>query len=382
MMQRNSVLSRPSCSFLPKTGEGSTGGYALHFACRHEYPGSFQLDLAFDVDRRFTALFGPSGSGKTSILSMIAGIVRPWSGTICLGDRTLVDTAVGLCLPPEHRHVGIVFQDALLFPHLTVEGNLRYGLRHQRRRHRTAEFARVVEVLEIGSLLTRFPRCLSGGECQRVALGRALLSGPEILLMDEPLASLDAPLKNRILNYLIRVVAEWDIPTLYVTHSQAEVRRAAESVVVIHQGRLIASGPPQEALSQPEPLTWGDSTGPINLLKLDAIRRESTHLAAEFGDRQLFLPPGELPGASPLFVQFSPKDVTLSRKDIAGISARNHLRGRVCKLTAAGQSRFVAVDVGQILWAELTHEACNELGLQPGSEVTCLIKAHSLSIVE
>jgi molybdate transport system ATP-binding protein len=353
----------------------------LNFACRHRYPSGFDLDVAFDVDRRFTALFGPSGSGKTSILSMIAGFLRPNAGTIRLSERTLADTAADVWLPPEQRRVGIVCQDSLLFPHLTVEGNLRYGLRHRRRPRRAIEFSRVAEVLEIGPLLRRSARSLSGGERQRVALGRALLSSPEILLMDEPLASLDTPLRVKILAYLERVVAEWNLPTLYVTHAQAEVRRAAEWVVIIDKGRLVATGPPDEALSQPEPLAWAGSAAPINLLKLDSIESEAAHLTARLGEQRLFLPPGVGPASSPAFVQFSPKDVILSRQDVAGLSARNHLRGRVCKITVAGQARFVAIDVGQILWAELTLEAVDELDLQPGREVTCLIKAHSLSVV-
>ena len=208
----------------------------LEFQCRHRFPGGFQLDVGLECDRRFTALFGPSGAGKTTVLSIIAGFVRPQEGRVRLGDRTLLDTAAGVSVPVQDRAVGVVFQDALLFPHLTVEGNLRYGQRHRKARKRAIEFPRVVEVLEIGGLLQRHPRNLSGGEKQRVALGRALLSGPELLLMDEPLASLDAPLKTRILAYLERVVAQWDIPTLFVTHSQVEVRRAAQWVVVLERG--------------------------------------------------------------------------------------------------------------------------------------------------
>ncbi len=198
----------------------------LEFQCRHRFPSGFQLDVGLECDRRFTALFGPSGAGKTTVLSIIAGFVRPQEGRVRWGDRTLLDTATGVCVPVQNRAVGIVFQDGLLFPHLTVEGNLRYGERHRKARKGGIDFPRMVETLEIGGLLQRYPRNLSGGEKQRVALGRALLSGPELLLMDEPLASLDAPLKSRILAYLERVVAQWDIPTLFVTHSQVEVRRA------------------------------------------------------------------------------------------------------------------------------------------------------------
>jgi molybdate transport system ATP-binding protein len=223
----------------------------LSFHCRHDYPAGFHLDVEFGIDHLFTALFGPSGSGKTSILNMIAGFLCPRRGTIRLLDRILVDTVHTVSLPPEKRHIGVVFQDSLLFPHLSVEGNLRYGQRRRGKHGRGLDFARVVEVLEIGSHLRRFPRNLSGGERQRVALGRALLSGPELLLMDEPLAALEAPLRERVLTYLERAVAEWNIPTLFVTHAQAEVRRAAQWVIVLDKGRVVGTGTPADALSQP-----------------------------------------------------------------------------------------------------------------------------------
>ena len=150
-----------------------------------------------------------------------------------------------------------------------------------------------MDVLELGNLLRRFPQNLSGGERQRVALGRALLSGPELLLMDEPLASLDAPLKARVLAYLERVVAEWNIPTLFVTHGQAEVRRAADWVVVMERGRLVGSGTPDEALGQPAPLGWGNAAGPVNLLRLEQVEIIDQQVTARIGSQTLFLPPLE-----------------------------------------------------------------------------------------
>lgn len=354
----------------------------LEFQCRHCFPSGFQLDAAFELDHRFTTLFGPSGAGKTTVLSIIAGFVLPQQGRVRLGNRTLLDTAGGASVPVQNRSIGVVFQDALLFPHLTVEGNLRYGQRHRKARKRVVEFSRVVEVLEIGGLLGRYPRNVSGGERQRVALGRALLSGPELLLMDEPLASLDAPLRTRILAYLERVVAQWDIPTLFVTHSQVEVRRAAEWVVVLENGRVVGTGVPDDALGRPEPLGWSNSTGPTNLLRLDRVEAADGEIRAWVGSQPLLLPPQTPSGGSPRFVQFSPTDVILSRQDVSGISARNHLRGRVCRIAQSNQAVFVAIDIGQILWVEVTPAAVSELDLQPGVEVVCLLKTHSLSVVE
>jgi molybdate transport system ATP-binding protein len=221
----------------------------LAFDCSHRFPGGFSLAAAFETSAQVTALFGPSGSGKTCVLYMIAGLLRPQSGSIVLGDETWLDTRRGIDCKAERRRVGFVFQDHLLFPHLTVERNLMYG--HRRRRSSDAakiEPRRVVEVLELKELMARYPRNLSGGEKQRVALGRSLLSGPELLLMDEPLAALDEGLKDRILNYLERVVAEWRLPTIYVSHSAVEVRRLAEHVVALEQGRITQCGTPQEVL--------------------------------------------------------------------------------------------------------------------------------------
>jgi molybdate transport system ATP-binding protein len=230
----------------------SGGNFAvswLSFQCRHRHASGFQLDVAFEADRQVVGLFGPSGSGKTSVLSAIAGWLRPQQGRVVLGGETLLDTQAGIDFPPHRRCVGMVFQDHLLFPHLSVESNLRYGLDRRRAAKRASDFARVVEVLELSELLARPPRNLSGGERQRVALGRSLLSGPEALLLDEPLTALDQPLKQRILVYLERVLTQWRIPTLFVSHVAADVRRLAEWAIVLDQGRVVASGPPGDVLT-------------------------------------------------------------------------------------------------------------------------------------
>jgi molybdate transport system ATP-binding protein len=222
----------------------------LRFRCSHRFAGNFALDAEFNTSAQVTALFGPSGSGKTSTLLMIAGLLRPQSGTIALGDETWFDSARVVHWKPERRRVGFVFQDHLLFPHLSVRRNLMYGHRRRPAAGVGIEPRRVIEVLELGDLVDRYPRNLSGGEKQRVALGRSLLSGPELLLMDEPLAALDEGLKDRILTYLERVVAEWHVPTIYVSHNAREVRRLAEQVIVLESGRVSQCGAPQEVLPE------------------------------------------------------------------------------------------------------------------------------------
>jgi molybdate transport system ATP-binding protein len=220
----------------------------LEFRCRLRYASGFTLKASFSTTARVTALFGPSGSGKSSVLSVIAGLRRPEEGVVRLGTRTLAESTQRIYLPPEARRIGYVFQAHLLFPHLSVHDNLLYGWRRRAEHARPVDFQRVAHVLDLADLLNRFPHTLSGGERQRVALGRALLCGPELLLLDEPLASVDDARKQRVLDYVERMLEEWRIPTLYVTHDSGEVRRLAENVVVLQDGWVSGSGTPTETL--------------------------------------------------------------------------------------------------------------------------------------
>lgn len=209
----------------------------LSFRARHAFPSGFVLDAAFEVEDGVTALSGPSGNGKSTVLGILAGTMRPDDARVVHDGVTFVDTARGVCLPPEARGIGLVFQDHLLFPHLSVEANLRFGL--TRRPVRSVDFRRVVELLEIGELLGRRPQTLSGGQRQRVALGRALLRGPSLLLMDEPLTGLDMALKDRIITDLQHIFAEWKIPTVLVSHDALDVERLASRVVTMSNGRVV-----------------------------------------------------------------------------------------------------------------------------------------------
>lgn len=380
----------------------------LSFDCDHRYGSGFTLRTKFTAERPVTALFGPSGSGKTTILESIAGLIRPDRGRIAFGDRTLFDSAAGVALPPEQRGAGVVFQDQLLFPHRTVERNLRYG---ERRRSAfdpasdpaaastpapPIDLARVAEILELTPLLNRRPAQLSGGERQRVALGRALLSRPDFLLLDEPLAALDESLKLRILAYVERIVATWRIPVLFISHSQTEVRRLAEWVVLIEGGEVRGAGPPDQILTGAEFLTREPrehEARPINLLRLSEIRREHDRIEGRIdgprGPQWLRLPDSvrslvesrDAPTAPPLYVRFSPGAVLLARADIAGLSARNHLQGVVRDVVDLPGGVLIRIDVGAPLWAEVTSDAARELSLNPGAEVVCLLKAHSLEVI-
>ena len=204
--------------------------------------GEFSLQAAFTSEGRVTGLFGASGAGKTSLINMIAGLLRPDRGSIAIDDETLDDTTANLHVPPHRRRIGYVFQDARLFPHLDVRQNLDYGRRMNRLAEDPAQRARVADLLEIGGLLDRRPGKLSGGERQRVALGRALLSKPRLLLLDEPLGSLDEGRKVEILPYLVRLRDEANVPMVYVSHNADEMRQLATSIVMLKRGRVIAFG--------------------------------------------------------------------------------------------------------------------------------------------
>lgn len=351
----------------------------LAFDCRFLYQ-RFELNLRFEAGHGVTALYGPSGSGKSTTLALIAGLLRPHAGFIRLGERVLVDVRAGVFVPPEKRHVGIVFQDHLLFPHLSVRQNLQFG----RRKNSAAAaitFDRVVQVLEIGDLLERRPDAISGGQKQRVALGRALLSGPEILLMDEPLSALDQNLKDRILTYLDRVAAEWHIPTLFVSHDQADVRRLADDVVVIEAGQSIAAGATAEMFDEAVLRRMKQRAAPVNLLRVTNLRCVDGHWEGDAAGQRLHLPGGDYQAGSSVHVQFHPHDVMLSDESAPGISARNRLAGTVREIVELPDGDFVAIDAGQFLWAQITPEAARDLHLAPGKPIVCIVKTFALTVL-
>lgn len=211
---------------------------SLRFDCHYQYADGFHVDLTFETRSACTVLWGPSGSGKTTVLSLIAGILQPDSGRISLGEQVLVDTSGKVLLPIEQRRIGYVFQDPLLFPHLTVRQNIDYGKRYRQGSTSAIDVTQVIDVLQIEDLLDRRPSTLSGGEKQRVALGRALASSPSLLLMDEPVSSLDEELKLSVLECLRTAIAEWQLTTVYVTHSREEVDLLEGETLAIDQGGL------------------------------------------------------------------------------------------------------------------------------------------------
>ena len=348
----------------------------LTVSLQHRFKG-FALDLAFQAPPGVTVLFGRSGSGKSTIINAVAGLLRPDVGRITLDGQVLQDSATGVFLPTHRRRIGVVFQDGRLFPHLTVRQNLLYG-RWFAPKTKGFDLERIVDLLGIGTLLDRRPGTLSGGEKSRVAIGRAILSNPRLLVMDEPLAALDEARKAEILTYLERLRDELRLPILYVSHSVAEVVRLATTVVVMGEGSLIATGSVAEVLADP---TLATVMGPREVGALIPARvtgREAdgmTRLETATGP---ILLPGDLgPTGTPVRVRIMAHEVILSRDRPTGLSAQNILPALVTGLQdGEAPSVMVSLKIGpDPVLVQVTGRAVAELGLAPGQSVHLILKS-------
>ena len=351
----------------------------LSVALRHGF-GAFALDVAFDAPAGVTALFGRSGSGKTTVVNAVAGLLRPDAGRIVAGGEVLLDTAAGLVLPPHRRRVGYVFQEARLFPHLSVRQNLLYGRRF---RGGGAAFEEVVELLGIAGLLGRRPGALSGGEKQRVAIGRALLSDPRILLMDEPLAALDEARKAEILPWLERLRDGAGAPILYVSHSLPEVARLATTVVVMDAGRVLRAGPVAGVLGDPALAAPMGLREAGSVLAARVVAEEADGLVRlDAAAGPLWLPKGAgMAVGQVLRVRIAAQDVILSRDRPAGLSALNILPGVVTAVRMGdGPGAMVQLSVGgEALLARVTRRSAEALGIAEGVTVFAVVKTVSVA---
>jgi molybdate transport system ATP-binding protein len=344
--------------------------------------GAFALEAAFASGPGVTALFGRSGAGKSTVLNLIAGLARPQFGRISVEKRTLYDSAAGIELAPHLRRVGYVFQDGRLLPHLTVRHNLLYGNFFSKNKNRLVGLDHAVELLGLALLLERRPAALSGGEKQRVAIGRALLANPEVLLLDEPLASLDAPRKAEILYYVERLRDEVRIPIVYVSHSLEEVVRLADSMVLMSEGRVLGTGVVREMMSRVElrPYLGRHEGGAVIEARVANQDLESGLARLEFAGGTLEIPDVEaLPGEQ-VRVRVRARDVSIALARPEGLSIRNVLSGTVIELAGdEGSSLDVRLDLhGTALLARITRKSALELGLRPGLPVFALIKAVSI----
>jgi molybdate transport system ATP-binding protein len=345
--------------------------------------GDFELDIRLSAGPGVTALYGRSGSGKTSVINMVAGLTRPDQGVISVDGRVLFDSTAGIDLAPEARRLGYVFQEHRLFPHLSVRGNLEFGMRLLPAAERTQSLDKVVEVLGIGHLLARRPASLSGGEKQRAAIGRALLASPRILLMDEPLAALDQARKAELLPFIARLARQFAVPILYVSHSMDEVMRLADNLVLMDEGRVAAAGPLETLMGDPglRPLTGRYEAGAV-------IQAVVASHDAGFGVSRLAFDGGmlivgrtELPVGSRVRVRIHARDVAVAVEPPERVSIRNVLPASVVSVAPADAFMVdVVLACGATrLWVQITTLAQAQLNLVPGMRVHALIKALTIA---
>jgi len=343
--------------------------------------GRFTLRARFATAARVVGLFGRSGAGKTSVVNAIAGVTRPRRGHIRIGDATLFDAGRGIDLPVAQRRVGYVFQDALLFPHLTASANLQYGMRRRTAAERYIDADRVIDVLGLRPFLARKPATLSGGERQRVAIGRALLAQPRLLLMDEPLASLDVPRRAEILDYIERLRDEFRVPIVYVSHSVPEVTRLADTLVILADGQTLAVGDVHEVMGRLDlkPHTGRYEAGAVIEAAVASHDDAFALTTLRFDGGELSVPRVDASAGERVRVRIRARDVSIALARPAQISMLNVLPASIL---AIGEETGPVVDLqlvvgGAPILARITRRSCAELGLKSGQQVFALVKAVS-----
>lgn len=340
---------------------------------------SLQTDLVLPM-QGISAIFGRSGAGKTSLVNLVGGLQAPDRGVISIGERTLFDRAAGINLPPEQRRIGYVFQDSRLFPHFRVRGNLNYGNRLKN----PDQFNTVTELLGIEHLLNRYPASLSGGEKQRVAIGRALLSSPSMLLMDEPLASLDEPRKAELLPYLERLAKEIKLPILYVSHNLDEILRLANQLILLDQGKVVQQGPLAEVWSSPQMAPWLPQQDSSVVLEASLIHHHPVYAMSQLrldSNHMLWTSHIDAPLHSPVRLRIHARDVSLTREQPASSSIRNILPATIAEIESHSEDNcLVSLQVGDcIIRSNISRWACQELLLKPGDQLYAQIKGMSVS---
>jgi molybdate transport system ATP-binding protein len=353
----------------------------LSVALRKQRDG-FALNVAFEAPTPgIVALFGRSGCGKSTTINVIAGLLDPDEGHARLDDTTLFDTRTGSAVPAEKRRIGYVFQDSRLFPHLTVAGNLRYGQKRARGEERIS-FDEVVALLGLNSLLARRPHQLSGGERQRVALGRALLSQPQLLLLDEPLASLDVARRDEVLPYFEVLRDRLSIPMIYVSHQFDEVLRLATHVVLLDSGRVVAQGSPAEISLRPElrAIVGPEAVGAVLDGTIASVDDSGRLAELRLGNGTLRLSARDVHVGASVRVQLLARDIILATEPPHAVSVRNSIEGVIDEITDDDDdAKLVRVDIGGVfVLSRVTTAAVVALGLQRGSAVWVLIKAVSM----
>jgi molybdate transport system ATP-binding protein len=373
------------------TERSESDGPRLQVSLRTRLPSGgheFSLEVEFQAAPGITILFGPSGAGKTTLLDCVAGLTTPDSGRIAIGDHALFDAAERTDLPVAKRRVGYVFQSLALFPHLTVEQNVQYGLSHLPKEKRAAQASAILQAFRISHLASRYPRETSGGESQRAALARTLVTDPTVLLLDEPLAALDAATKGKIIDDL----REWNdahrIPILYVTHSREEVFALGDRVVVLDVGRIVAQGTPHEVITAALQETVAQLVGFENIFDavVESVHPErgtmSCRIAGDTGPVVLETPLVRGGVGAALRVGIRAGDILLATAPPVGLSARNVIPGRIASLDQRDVIVTARVKCRVEMEVHLTLAARDSLQLEPGREVWLVIKTHSCHLMQ
>jgi molybdate transport system ATP-binding protein len=345
----------------------------------------FGLDVAFTAPPGFTILFGASGSGKSTILRCVAGLTRPDAGRIAVGDRTFFDAAGGVDVPVRHRGVGYVFQQLALFPHMSIAGNIQYGLHRLPPDEQRRRVSAIAESFRISGVLEHKPAQTSGGERQRAALARALVTEPSVLLLDEPLSALDHTIQLRIIDDLRRWNESHQIPVLYVTHAHREVFALGERVVVLENGGVAAAGSPHEVLDQPGRESLANLAGFENVFDGTVVERRpglgTMHCRLGAAPVDLEVPLSAAAAGDAVRIAVRAGDILVSSQEPRGLSARNILPGRVRDIRREGATMIARVDAGQLFTVHLTPGAVDSLGLAAGAPLWLIIKTYSCRLV-
>jgi molybdate transport system ATP-binding protein len=360
----------------------------LKLQLHKSFPGAgrdFALDVQFTIAPGITILFGPSGAGKTTLLDCIAGLTNPDSGKIAIADQVLFDNAQATNIPPQHRKAGYVFQDLALFPHLSVEKNIEYGLAAINKAARQKKTQSILESFRITHLRDRKPKEISGGERQRVALARSLVTDPCILLLDEPLAALDASTKSKIIEDLRAWNTAHNIPILYITHNREEVFALGDRVLVLENGRIIADGTPHAVMSAPRRESLAQLIGFENIFhaKVAATNGVRGTMTCRLADSNVELetPLVRAETGSTLLVGIRAGDILLATVQPQGLSARNILPGKVLSLEQRDVIVSAQVNCGVTMEVHLTLAARDSLELQPARQVWLIVKTHSCHLM-
>lgn len=344
----------------------------------------FRLNIVHEIPSGIVGIYGPSGHGKTSMLNSIAGIVIPDEGRICIQGVVVFDSEKKVNAPVKKRNIGYVFQEDRLFPHLSVHKNLRYG----QKENSGVEFTEVVNILKIGHLLSRRPEECSGGERQRIALGRVLLSSPKLILLDEPFSAVDNMLRESIIPYLVNINRKFDIPMLVVSHDLPDLLSLTDYLVLLNHGQVSASGLFRDLIADEQNVSLMQGSGIYNVFELSVadynpladivILKSSVHnftiqaIAKSFHEE---VKPGTM-----VKVLIRPEDIAVSLSRVEGISLRNQVEGIVEKIFSRHGYSFCLVDAGEKLLVEITEASRKKMMLEPGRTIYCLFKSVALKI--